>query len=686
MPKKLIAAALFALPLLALLYSAREDIKPTISRLLASESQWFTPQPLPLDRIEQIFDLGVVDANQDGHLDLYTSNHNYRQYLWIADGQGQYTDQLSAWGLDQTKGFPGWEQSLRAPQLDLPGLYLYWQGDTIHIITRNAKKPSRIQMHLYSKVEVTGNEGFQIEQSDTRALNKVVKETQLTLLAPRDGHLRLYIPTRGGPISFALDQDQDLAAVFVGHQKVVPDQRHFDLTVPEQRKVAWSDYIAFSLSLLDRHAMVWADYNNDGQLDLFMNRGAMGGSLREFPEHVRASVKDELLLSRDGQPRFTDTTRAIGIEKRDCSGRHARWVDFNQDGRLDLFINCLDRGNVAGAYGKQLYAQTPEGRLAEVASRRDLDLPERELNDIAWLDVDNDGDMDLVTHENTGYYVYRQQEGRFVREFMHRGKFERGDVGKLKGDTFDYWQFDGKLTLGDVDNDGDLDLFVSSKKGNVLLINQGGKYVAADLAAKGLPESSVSAVWVDYDNDGRLDLHTVPEGLLRQTPDGRFERTGLLALRPLAYQAAILNWYDRDNDGALDVVLALEDNATLWRWWERPFKGKDVKGKDDRFAWYISGYRNTGAQGNWLQLNLVGSPGNPQAIGARVTLTTPEGRPTQTVGASEGSYLSQGHYRLYFGLGKLTRVPAVQVHWPDGQTTELRDVPANQRLTLRQTD
>jgi hypothetical protein len=573
---------------------------------------------------------------------------------------------------------------MQAPEMDSKGIYIYWQGDTIHIRTQDAEKPTRIRIHLFSKVEITGNEGFQIEQSDTKAINKVVKETMLSVMAPRSGHLNLYVSTRGGPVSFALDKNQSLSEIFIGNKKVTPDSNNFSLAAGEQHKVTWTDFIAFSLSLLDRHAMVWADFNDDGQLDLFMNRGAMGGSLREFPDHVRNSVKDELLISRDGQPRFADITREIGIEKRDCSGRHAKWVDFNQDGKIDLFINCLDRGNVSGSYGKQLYAQTADGKLVNVAARHGLELTNYELNDLAWLDVDNDGDVDLVTHENTGFYIYRNQNGMFTREFMFRGGFERTDIPELKGDTFDYWQFDGKMTLGDFDNDGDLDLFASSKKGNAMLRNDGAKYTPVEPTSLGLPSSSVSAVWVDFDNDGRLDMHAVPEGLFRQTTDGKFDRTGLLELRPQKYQAAIINWYDKDNDGALDVLLALEDNATLWRWWEKPFKGNNVKGKDDRFAWRILNYRNVGSQGHWLQLNLVGARGNPQAIGTRVTLTMLDGRHTQTVGASEGAYLSQGHYRLYFGLGKQASVPSIQIHWPDGRSSELHDVKADQLLTIRQ--
>jgi hypothetical protein len=668
MTKRTLAVTiLFVLALtLALAYSARDDLRPGVVRFLSSERNWFAADPLPMRTIEQIFDMGVVDANQDGLLDIYTSNHNYRQVLWIADGHGGFRDNLSAWGLDQIKVFPGWEQSMQPPPIDKKGLYVYWVGDTIHIRTHQTAQPVRLRMHIFSTVEITRNEGFQVEQLSAKALNEVVTETSLAVVAPKEGSLSLYISTRGGPTRFSFDKTLPLSQIYIGSQRVTPKTS------------------SISLSLLDRHAMVWADFNDDGQLDLFMNRGALGGTLRKFPDYVKADVKDELLLSEQGAPRFNDATRAVGIEKNDCSGRHAKWVDFNQDGRLDLFVNCLDRGNVAGTYGKQLYEQTANRQLTNVAAEHGLALPNYELIDFAWLDVDNDGRLDLVTHEDTGYYVYRNQGGQFAREFVYRAKFERGDIPKLKGDTFDYWQFDGKMSFGDDDNDGDLDIFVASKKGNVFLRNDGGKYAAVTPASLGLPISSVAAAWVDYDNDGKLDLHTVPEGLFHQGKGHTFERTGYLSLRPNKYQAAIINWYDRNNDGSPDVMIALEDNASLWRWWEKPFKHKDVKGQDDRFDWQILSYRNVGPVGHWLELNLVGAPGNRQAIGARVTITTQDGQQTQTVGASEGAYLSQGHYRLYFGLGAGGKVSEMHIHWPNGQIQELRNVKVNTLLTVKQ--
>jgi len=83
-------------------------------------------------------------------------------------------------------------------------------------------------------------------------------------------------------------------------------------------------------------------------------------------------------------------------------------------------------------------------------------------------------------------------------------------------------------------------------------------------------------------------------------------------------------------------------------------------------------------------IDLVGSAGNPQAIGARVTLVTPDGKQVQQVGASEGAYLSQGHYRLYFGLGTGDKISALKIHWPDGSLEELHNIKMDTLLTIKQ--
>jgi hypothetical protein len=391
-------------------------------------------------------------------------------------------------------------------------------------------------------------------------------------------------------------------------------------------------------------------------------------------------VQDELLLSRpDG--RYENVISASGIRKRGCSGRKVAWVDFDRDGRLDLFVNCMERGFVGGEYPKQLYRQAAEGRFVDVAADVGLALAQHEIVDFAWVDVDGDGYPDLVTHEADGFFLYRNRAGRaFERVSIGRAAFARADRPQLRGTSDEYWFVDGKLAVADFDGDGRPDVFVASKMGNSLLLNDGrGGFSVVEPQGKGLPGASATAAWVDFDNDGLLDLFAVPQGLFRQRPDRRFESTGLLALPERKYMAAIVSWADLDNSGRRDVLMALLENFSFWNWWDRL-----QKTTADRFTWKLAAYRNLSGANHWLQLRLVGGPGNPQAIGAVVTARTAAGEQTQVVGLNDGAYFSQGHYRLYFGLGPAASIESLRIRWPDGRLQELRDLQADRLHVIRQ--
>ena len=681
-------AVLWIIPIglvLALLFSARTDIAPHAQQILAAQWRAFESDPLPVDMIQYIYDMGVVDADNDGKLDLYTANHNYRQFLFLGTGGGQFRDVLSEWKLDQSASLPGFEQSNVEPAINRPGLYVYWLGDTLHLRfhVTDGMAPFKGTARFYNLATIVSNEGVEIRENVSRF--GMMPETRLEFSADKSSHLVLYPLSRGAPANFRIDAPWARTNTYVGRNAIVP-QPYSGVVNAAAAKAADTcvSCLEFEMALLDRHSMAWSDFNHDGLPDIFINRGALGGTLRSFPKVVRDQVGDELLVTQ-GLGRFTDRARESGIEKKDCSGRHVRWIDFDQDGRLDLFINCQDRGNVPGGYPKQFYRQGLDQRFEDVAAQIKLDLPDFQLVDLVWFDADGDGRVDLFTHEDTGYYLYRLIGDSYERQLVHVGPFHRANVPGLTGNTFDYWQFDGKLSVTDFDTDGDLDVFVASKRGNVLLVNEGGKFTSVSPASLGLPPESVAAAWADYDNDGRMDLHIVPEGLYRQDPARRFVRTGLLALPSMKYQAAVVNWFDRDNDGDLDVVVALQENASLWRWWDKLHKAGDVKGQDNRFDWKILALRNRVENAAWLGLRLTGAAGNPEAIGAHVTLTTKSGqRQARQIGAHEGAYLSQGHYRLHFGLGKEAGPVSLRIQWPDGRDQVMDSVPVGQLLTIAQ--
>jgi hypothetical protein len=630
----------------------------------------FVEYPIPFKATQLLMDIGVVDANGDDWLDIFTSNHNYRQDLLIADGKGGYRDTLSAWGLDQNLEFPGFEIALTGLEVVNPGVYMYWKGRrTFTIRTYKMKEvgQAHIKLQSYTTFNRYEGTGFAVEPPVTLAsVDQRMPESAIEMTTKGDGKLDIEIETPGTPLAVQLEGSVPLTSVYIGRQKVSPHSSRFELTFQ------------------DRHGMAWADYNDDGLMDIFITRGALSGQLRLLPESVERGIQDELIVSQ-GPRRYKNIVREVGIDKRDCSGRKVNWVDFDRDGLLDLFIDCQDRGNafVQGKFPKQLYRQSSDKRFVDVAAEVGLDIPDHEVIDFVWFDADNDGYIDLLTSEDTGFYLYRNHGGKsFSREFIGRGKFARADNPKLKGIAEEYWFVDGKLVVGDFRSAGKLDVFSASKTGNALLLNDGsGHFSIVDPATIGLPEESVTASWVDFDNDGLPDLYSVPQGLFRQRRDHTFEATGLLALPPHKYMAAIATWADFHNDGRRDLLLARLENFSQWRWWERIIH----RDSEDRFSWHLSAYRNVVANGNhWLEVRLVGKPGNPQAIGARVTVRTVDGQQLQQVGLNDGAFFSQGHYRLYFGLGPHARADALTIRWPDGQVQDLKGIEGDRLHVIKQ--
>ena len=273
----------------------------------------------------------------------------------------------------------------------------------------------------------------------------------------------------------------------------------------------------------------WADFDRDGDLDLAV------------------SIKTgEIRLYRNDRGTFTNIGPAVGLPVSGAEMRGLSWGDYDGDGWFDLYA-----GATKATEANLLFRN--EGGRRFVAQDLEPVTPGRSGRQSSWVDFDNDGDLDLFTADRAGpNALFRQDAGRFVRVGADRaGDDARPTVGAC---WFDY------------DRDGDLDLFLANQAGatDALWRNDGDRFVdvapalGMDRPGRPVEDGSVGCAVGDYDNDGELDLFVTSYGvniLYRNKGDGRFEdaapRLGL-AEDNHAVGAA---WGDYDNDGWLDLFV-----------------------------------------------------------------------------------------------------------------------------------
>ncbi len=420
---------------------------------------------------------------------------------------------------------------------------------------------------------------------------------------------------------------------------------------------------------------VWGDYDNDGFPDLYV---------MQYGRNV--------LYHNNGDGTFTDVTAKAGVGGGDLFHGGATFFDYDRDGRLDLYVGgYVDLGPGTPRYcdfvdvrtncPPSVYKGTPDvlyhnngdGTFTDVTSKSEIYQPEGKNLSVGAADYDNDGWPDLfVANDGLNAYLYHnERNGTFSEIGLLAGMALTG-----RGHTMAAMC----ISLGDYDNDGFLDLYISDfqKAADHLWHNDGkGSFEevsdAAGITVPTLNVLSFGGGFFDYDNDGWLDLfiangHVYPEveqssqpahykqinSLFHNEGNGRFREVSQQAGNGFQtpYVARGVAFADFDNDGFVDVVVGNNGDPPLL-------------------------LHNSGGNGShFLNFKLVGTKSNRDAMGARVRAVAGGLSQIREI-AGGGSYLSQSDLRANFGLGKATKADTVEVKWPSGQQQVFRNVEAD---------
>lgn len=410
-----------------------------------------------------------------------------------------------------------------------------------------------------------------------------------------------------------------------------------------------------------------ADYDNDGDVDLYvLNYGK------------------NVLYRNNGDGTFTDVSRQSGLDNPHWS-LSAPWFDYDNDGDLDVYVvNYLkyDSGAFRAYYAATgypgplsyrgqpdaLYRNNGDGTFTEVTREAGLYNEDGRGMSGTVADLDNDGHLDIyISNDAMGNYFYRN---------LGNGKFEDAglEYGVAYGESGQGVSSMGP-TIGDIDRNGLLDIYVPDMNYGCLMINRKGFFEDRTASAKMAVICGQYTGWggvlCDFDNDGFLDLFIAngkahfefgeEDVIVRNDGSGHFVDVAGES-GPYFHDKYVgrgATWGDFDNDGDQDLlVMNLNDSPRLLR-------------------------NDGGNRNHWLKLALkVGNPSR-DAIGARVTVTNGKTRQIQELVPVRG-YLSQGDPRLSFGLGRHTKVDRIDILWPDGSRSQRQNVPADQFLSISQ--
>ena len=430
------------------------------------------------------------------------------------------------------------------------------------------------------------------------------------------------------------------------------------------------------------------DYDNDGFDDLFITCWGQN-----------------ILFHNNGDGTFSDVTAKAGLLHPGVRfGTGCTWVDYDRDGRLDLFVSnyvvfdpdriqprgknpdCNWRGALVycGPLGLpqepcRLYHNNGDGTFTDVSERAGILTPHPGYGLTAVAaDFNGDGWPDIyVACDSSPSLLFRNNhDGTFTERGLESGVALNEDGKEQAGMG---------IGLGDFDTDGHLDIFKThfSADTNILYRNN-GKGIFRDVTTRaGLGVETRFVSWgaaiQDFDNDGLPDLFfttgMVSPEVERDLPDSPYRTPSILfrnlggdkfeemldlagpAMKEL-HSSRGAAFGDFDNDGDMDIlIMNMNEPPSLFR-------------------------NDTSGSSHWLKVLLIGVESNRSAIGAQVMVTYGSRKQVQAV-AAQSSYLSVNDRRLHFGLGQETSA-GLEILWPNGREEKIGGVAADQLVVVRE--